>query len=219
MRRLVVAVVSVVVIAALVIAVDLVLTAAAEQRLSERVSRALDAPADAELHGWPLSLHLLNGNVPRVDVNARDVPMGQPNATIHRVDVVLTDVAVRWADLTGEADELPSAEEAQFEARVDEATAQSLLGLPDQIVGLELREGVIVLNVAGLAEVEADVEASDGIVVVRPREGLASLAGLAEIPIDLRDQPGGPHVRAVEVTEDSIVLSGRLTEVARHGGG
>ena len=73
---------------------------------------------------------------------------------------------------------------------------------------------MIVLNLAGLAEVDADVEAVDGVVVVRPRTGLAGLAGVGEIPIDLRDQPGGPHVRQAGVTDGSIVLSGTLTEVA-----
>jgi hypothetical protein len=133
--------------------------------------------------------------------------------------ICLTDVAVGWGDLMDQTDDLPTAQEAEFEARVNEATAQALLGLPDEVVGLELRNGVVVLNVAGLTEVAADVEASDGMVVVRPRAGLAGLFGLGEIPIDLRAQPGSPHVRAAEVTEDSIVLSGSLTEIAGDGGG
>jgi hypothetical protein len=203
------------VVAGLLVVADVLVTRTVEDGMSQRISRALDAPADAELRGWPASWHILSGVLPDVQVRSRDVPLGGAGAVIGNLDVQLTDVEVRWADLTGDADDLPPAATANFEARLDRDTAQALLGIDEEIVALELRDGRIALDVVGVVEMEAAVEAEEGIILVRPLDAIAGLVGLAEIPIDLSDQPGRPHVREARVTPHQIVLTGYLDEMNR----
>jgi hypothetical protein len=217
-RRFMLTLLGLLLLGAVLLAADLAVTMASEERLSQRVSDALDATADVELHGWPVTAYLATGTLPGASASATDVPIVGTDGTIERLDVMLADVAVRWSDLTGQAEDLPRADVAEFEAHVDQATAQALIGLPDQIARVDLRDGAIALDVAGGATIDAHLEAQDGIVVVLPSGDAAGLAGLAEIPIDLRDQPGGPHVHEVTVTEGGVVLTGTLTEVATAGG-
>lgn len=210
MRRLVAILLTAGLVAALLVAIDLAVTATTQERVTDRVSAALDAPAEAEVSGWPVTLHLLSGTLPAVHVTARNVPLNAGEAVINDLDVRLRDVDLSWDDLTADSSQLPPADEAVFEAHLDQQTAQALLDVREEVVAVELREGTVALDLAGVVHIEATVDAEDGQVVLRPRDGIAGFLGLGEVPIDLSDQPGSPHVQEVRVTPERIVLFGTL---------
>jgi hypothetical protein len=204
-----------VLLAALLAGADLAATWVAEQRAAEQVSSVLEAPADVDLRGWPVSYHLVvNGRVPRAHITATDVPLAE-GATAERVVIDLEGVAVRWRDLTGEVERLPNADEGWFETELEAPSVQAMLGLPEQVVGVGFEGGVAVLSLVDLVEVEADITARDGLLVLVPRAEVAELLGVGEVPIDLSGQPGSPQVHEATVDGDRLVLRGMLADL--HG--
>jgi hypothetical protein len=218
-RRLAAVVLGVVVLAALLVGGDHAATAAAEERIAERISEALDAPTEVTLHGWPLTAYAATGTIPRVDIRATDVPLGRSGVTMDHLSITLRDVRVSWDDVTGNNDGLPEAAEADFEATLTESSLQAVIGLPEELLRIRLRDGIATLDLAGLTEIRADVEADGGIVVVRLRDRVFGLNVPSEIPVDLRDQPGSPHVLQTSVGEGALVLSGTLVELLPGSGG
>lgn len=196
---------------ALAFAVDLGVTVVAEQRAGDQVSEVLDAPATVDLQGWPVGWYLLQGTVPRADISARDVPL-EGGARLDELDVTLERVRVRWRDLREPTDRLPPADQGRFTARLDSEAVQRLLGLPDQIVGVELADSHLLISFVDLLEVEADVDAEDGRLVVLPRAEVAGVFGAGGIPIDLSGQPGQPEVTDAEVSGGHLVVRGMLRE-------
>jgi hypothetical protein len=204
--------ITLILLAGLLLVADLGVTLVAEQRAATQVSEVLDAPAEVNLRPWPVSWHLLSGRVPRADIAAADVPLGG-GAQLDTLDVTLEGVRIRWRDLTEPADRLPPADDGRFTAQLDEAAVQELLGLPEQIVGVSLAEPHLLISLADLVEVEADVEADDGQLVIVPRADVADLFGAARIPVDLSQQPGRPAVTDAEVRDGFLVVHGMLREV------
>lgn len=195
-------------LAVVLVATDRIVAMVAEQRVSEQVSAALDASATAELGGALPGLRLLTGTVPRIDVSAEDVPVAD-RAVLAQLDVTLTGVRVSWRYLFEERETLPPADDGRFRARIDVASLAELLpGELEAVDGERLR-----LSFAGIASVEATLDAEDGRVVVRPQTPLAGLLGLERFDIDLSGQEGRPHVEEVDIRGDAVVLRGRLLEV------
>jgi hypothetical protein len=213
MRRMGCLIVVLIVFGVLFFIGDQAVTTYAEQRTAAGVAQALDADTSVEFSGWPVGARLLLGTIPRADVTATDVPLDN-GATLDRLDVVLTDVAVDVNDLRRNQDRLPPAEDGTFSAELSEASVTAMLGLPGNLVEVTLADGAVQLSATGL-QVEADVVAEGGDVVVRLRGPLAQLLGGAEFPIDLSDEPGSPEVEDVEIRDGVMIVSGTLTDVQR----
>jgi hypothetical protein len=213
MRRLGCLVIVLIVLGVLFFIADQAVTTYAEQRTAANVSEALEADATVDFSGWPVGARLLLGSIPSAEVAATDVPLDN-GATLDRLDVELTNVRVDVNDLRRNSDQLPPADEGTFRAELSEASVAAMLGLPGNLVEVALGNGVVQLRAAGL-EVEADVVARDGDVVVGLRGPLAQLLGGAEFPIDLSGEPGSPEVDEVEIRDGAMIVSGRLAEVQR----
>ena len=195
---------------------DLAVTRAAEERTSQRVTRALEADSTVDFQGWPVTVRALMGTIPLARLAASDVPL-RNGATIDQLDVVLRDVDVNVEDLRGggaRPRELPRARTGRFEAELSEESVVAMLGLPEGLADVTLRQGAIVFSAAGL-EVEADAVAKDGDVVVSLAGPLSELLGSAEFPIDLSTTPGAPAAEEVEISDGVMTISGRLEEVRR----
>ena len=197
--------------AAVLIAGDQLVTATAESRTAARTGSALDAEVDVDLEGWPVTLHMLNGSIPQATLAATDVPLDN-GASLDRLDVVLTDVEVNVSDLTGDAENLPDAGTATFEAELDESSVAAMLGIPGGIAEVTLESDTVTISAAGIA-VAADVEARDGDIIVSLAGPLAQLLGGAEFPIDLSNTPGAPAVEDVEIRNGVMHVSGSLEDL------
>ena len=206
MRRLGCGLFLLLVLAGLALAADQWIAAEAESRAEAALRERLGAEADVELSGWPVGLRLLVSTVPRATVTATGLEAG--GVRLARVTAELTDV-----DVPLDAESLPTAATADFTAEVDEEALRQALGAPDRILSLDLRPGVAVMDALGL-EVEADVVARDGDVVVEPRDALSALLALGSLRVDLSGAPGGPVAREVEVREGSLVVRGVLSDIA-----
>jgi hypothetical protein len=213
MRRLGCLIIVLIVFGVLFFIGDQVVTTYAEQRTAANVSEALDADTTVAFNGWPVGARLLLGTIPSAEVTATDVPLDN-GARLDRLDVELTNVKVDVADLRRDSDRLPPADNGTFVAELSEASVTAMLGLPGNIVEVALVEGVVQLRATGL-EVEADVVAQDGDVVVQLRGPLAQLLGGAEFAIDLSGEPGSPEVENVEIRDGVMVVSGTLADVQR----
>jgi hypothetical protein len=192
---------------------DQAITAAAERSTAAQVSRALDADAEVDFHGWPVTVRMLGGTIPTATMTAIDVPLEQ-GGRLDALDIELTDVRLNLADFRNtEGRRLPPARRGTFVAELGEGSVAAILQLPDG-VSLTLDRGVATIKAAGL-EVAADVTARDGDIVVSLAGPLEQLVGSAEVPIDLSDEPGSPSVKSVQIRGGVITLRGALEEVRR----
>lgn len=192
-------------------AADLLATQYLEQRTARETSRTLDADTVVDLEGWPVGVRALMGTIPQATVVAEDVPLDN-GASLDRLDVVLRDVDVDVNRL-GDPDRLPAARSGEFEAVLGEEGVVAMLGLPSGVADVTLEQGVVRVRAAGL-EVEADVEARDGNVIVSLAGPLEQLLGGAEYPIDLSQEPGSPYVEEVEIRDGRLFVRGVLDDVS-----
>ena len=213
MRRLGCFIVVLIVLGVVFFIGDQAVTTYAEQRTANNVSDALGSDATVEFSGWPVGVRLLLGTIPKAEVAASNVELIN-GATLDRLNVVLTDVKVNVSELRATSNQLPPAEDGTFTAQLSEESVTEMLGVPGNIVEVRLQDGVAQLRATGL-QVETDVVAEDGDVVVRLRGPLAQLLGGGEVAIDLSDEPGAPEVEQVEIRDGVMILSGRLAEVRR----
>lgn len=216
MRRLLAVLFVLLLLVAAVLVADVVVTGVAEDRVAARAEEEFGAPAEAELEGWPVALRVLAGQgLARVDVHAVDVPAD--GGTLDRVDVTLTDVAVDLGDVRDGIEGLPPAASARFEAEIGQESLQQMMGVPAELAVLTLDGDGARLDVAGLAQIAADVSARDGLVVVEPRSPAAAFLGLGSIPLDLSGRPGSPYVEEVETGAGALILRGRLQALEQPG--
>lgn len=192
---------------------DQAVTSYAEERTEEQVKLTVDAETDVEFDGWPVTLRLLAGMIPTATLRSTDVPLDN-GAVLDRLDVVLTNVEVDVSDLRNNPRRLPPAEEGTFRARISAKSLAEVLQIPPDVAALTLSRDTVTLEAAGL-EVDAEVVADDGDVVVRLKGPLAQVLGGAELPIDLSDEPGSPYVEDVTIRDGVMVVRGRLEEVNR----
>lgn len=209
-RWALVALLAVVVVVIGTLVADVVLRDLAEDRAAEEVSQVLGAPAEVDLGGTFAGLRLLTGRITEAHVTATDVPLEGAPVDADRIELFLTDVRIGLDDLTNGRDTLPEMGSGRFEARIDEAAVAGLVRAPRQLASVRLIEGGVAVRIAGF-QLEADARAVDGDVVLAPRSSILELLS-GEITLDLSDQPGMPYVEEVEVTEQAMVLRGRLEE-------
>ncbi|MBA2576076.1 MAG: DUF2993 domain-containing protein [Euzebyaceae bacterium] len=182
---------------------DAAVTRRAEQQVSEQVSAEIGAPATVDLQGWPVSLRLLTGVVPRVDLVAADVPLEDTDAELSELRATLTDVRLRLADLSS-ADVPIEAGPTSFEADLDAGDVERLLGPVAAIGEIELLDGLARLTVAGFP-IEGTVGVEGGAIVVRPT---APILNLGEVTVPLPALPGGVSVQQAVVLPGVLRLSG-----------
>ena len=192
---------------------DQAITVAAERQTAQNVSQALKADTEVDFEGWPVTLQMLGGTISRVTASANDVPLEQ-GGRLDSLDIVMSDVRINLNDLRNSGGQrLPPAREGTFEAELGEASVAQVMRLPDA-VELTLDNGTATIAAGGL-EVQAEVEARRGDIVVSLAGPLAALLGGAEFPIDLSEQPGAPAVRSVDIDGGIFSLRGDLEEVDR----
>ncbi|CAN5601695.1 hypothetical protein BH23ACT7_BH23ACT7_04370 [soil metagenome] len=182
---------------------DAAVTRRAEQQVSKQVSAEIGAPATVDLQGWPVSLRLLTGVVPRVDLVAADVPLEDTDAELSELRATLTDVRLRLADLSS-ADVPIEAGPTSFEADLDAGDVERLLGPVAAIGEIELLDGLARLTVAGFP-IEGTVGVEGGAIVVRPT---APILNLGEVTVPLPALPGGVSVQQAVVLPGVLRLSG-----------
>jgi len=182
---------------------DAAVTRRAEQQVSKQVSAEIGAPATVDLQGWPVSLRLLTGVVPRVDLVAADVPLEDTDAELSELRATLTDVRLRLADLSS-ADVPIEAGPTSFEADLDAGDVERLLGPVAAIGEIELLDGLARLTVAGFP-IEGTVGVEGGAIVVRPT---APILNLGEVTVPLPALPGGVSVQQAVVRPGVLRLSG-----------
>lgn len=184
-------------------AADAAVTRRAEQQVSEQVIAEIGAPATVDLQGWPVSLRLLTGVVPRVDLVAADVPLEDTDAELSELRATLTDVRLRLADLSSAGVPI-EAGPTSFEADLDAGDVERLLGPVAAIGEIELLDGLARLTVAGFP-IEGTVGVEGGAIVVRPT---APILSLGEVTVPLPALPGGVSVQQAVVLPGVLRLSG-----------
>ena len=206
MRAAIASVVALLVIAA---GIDLALTRAAERRASEQASILLAAPATVDFRGWPVSVRLLFGAIPAVDLHATAVPTDS-GVPLRTLDATLTRVRLRLGDLA--SGELPAeAGDGTFTATLDDEGVRAILGDLAQAGTVELVPGRVRLTVSRFT-VEAGVSLEDAVLVLTPVTGPRGLPDRFEVP--LPELPPGIHVERVEVLEGALQLAGAFTPEA-----
>jgi hypothetical protein len=197
------------VVGVLVAVADQAVEALAEREAAERVSAQLGAPAVVDLDGWPISLRLLQGVVPRVTVAAAAVPLADTGARLADLSATLVDVELGVDDLVEPPPGLPPAAGGTFTAVLDAQAVQRLVGLPQglTLAQIQLVEGAVRLQLGGLASVDATVAVEGDAIVLRPT---APLLDLAQLTLELPPLPAGAQVRAVEAVPNALRLMGSL---------
>lgn len=210
MRALGIAGVLLLVVLVIAALVDRQVTEQAEEQASERVSTELGAPADVDLMGWPVSLRLLLGSVPRVAVTASDVPIpGQP-ANIDALDVVLLDAELRLDSLreTG----IPvRARTGTFSATLSGEDVYALAGSPAVVDRVELGVGVVRFVLAGdvgVIDVVATLQGEDLVL-----QATDTVIAVPPVSISLAELPAGARVESYAIEDGEIVLRGTVQDV------
>lgn len=179
------------------IGADAWVTAAAEDLASEEATARLGAPAEVSMRGWPVTVRLLQGRVPEVDLIAAGVPIDGVEQRIDRLRVTLTDARVQFRGL-GSAPEL-EAGAGQFHAELSEAVVGALVGLPGAVT---LGDGLGTVAAAGQS-VDVAATAEAGAVVFRPLAPASQ--GLEPVELRLPDLPG-----ATVQIEQALIAPGVL---------
>jgi hypothetical protein len=209
-RSLILAIVFVV-LAVGVVALDRFLHSAAERRAADQVRDELDAPVEVTLHGSPVGLRLLTGNVTRAEMTATDVHLEESGATLDRLDVTLHDISVGVDELRSPPEVLPPARSGTFEARLSGDATWALADVPRAIADLRIADGAVRLRTP-IAEASADVVVRGGAVEIVPRTPLGVLLS-TDVGLDISDQPGAPVIEEAEIDGETLVLRGVLTDL------
>jgi hypothetical protein len=200
---------SLVVLLVVAAGVDLALTRSAERRASEQATVQLGAPATVDLQGWPVTVRLLAGTLPAVEVRATDVPTDS-GVRLATLDATLTRVRVRIADLA--AGRLPEeAEDGTFVATLDREGVRQLLGDLGQAGDVQLTPGRVAFTVGGFT-IESGVGVANGQLVLTPFTDLGLLPDTFQVP--LPELPAGVDVQNVSVLDDALQLEGTFAPEA-----
>lgn len=183
----------------------------AEQRAADRAEAALGVPVDVTLSGWPVGLRLLTGQPIDVRLEAREVPLPGTTAILDRLELELEEVPVDLDALDQPEPELRAAR-GSFVAELGDDAVQNQIGFVGRIplVDVELRSGVVRLNLARFPVIDATAEIDNGQVVFRPT---APIAAFASIELRLEELPFGFEATDVEIRRGVLRLSGAATDV------
>lgn len=211
MKGLAITVVVLVVLLAVGVLVDGEVTEQAERRAAEQVRGELDAASTAvDLQGWPVSLRLLFGTVPRIEVVAHDVPIPDQPASLDDLDVVLSDADLRLGSL-GESDIPVRARTGTFTATLSGDDVYALAGSPPVVERVELVDGVLRFVLAG------GVGALDVVATLRGDElVLQARDTVFDVPparIPLTGLPAGARVESYTIEDGLITLRGTVRDV------
>jgi hypothetical protein len=187
---------------------DVVATRNAEELASQRVSAELGAPAEVDLRGWPVSVHLLQGRVREVAIITTDVPLEGTEARIARLETAVVDVRIRFADLRGSGALPVDGGRGTFRADLDEASVNLLVDLPG---GVRLGDGLAELDVGG-QRIDVAAIVRDGQVLLRPVD---DTPGVGPVPLPLPPLPGDVTIEAVTVTTGTLTLQGTVQRLVR----
>ena len=192
---------------------DQAITSTAERATAREVSESLEADTTVDFSGWPVALRMLQGRIPTATVQVRDMPLEQ-GGRLDVLDIVLRDVRINVSDITSGGDgRLPPARKGTFKAELGESSVAKAMNLPNAVT-LTLDNQTATISAAGL-EVEGEVAARDGDIVVSLAGPLQQILGGAEFPIDLSNEVGAPAVRDVQIDNGVLLLRGDLEEVKR----
>lgn len=192
-------------IAALAVGADVLVTRAAEARVAEEVERSMGGEAEVDLRGWPVSLGLLQGQVDEAAINATSVPMRDTGAMLPSLDVLLTGVRLPYVGAGGGE---VSADTGRFSARIDQATLTDLIaraGAGD-VAQVQIAGDSLQVVIGGVA-IELDVVARDGALVVRPVNGLLSAVSGEQV-VPLQGLPAGTTLEQARIEDGALVLEG-----------
>lgn len=197
--------VALVLIAALAVGADFVVTRAAEDRVAAEVEQSMGGEAQVDLRGWPVTLGLLQGRVDEAVINATSVPLRDTGATMPTLDVLLSDVELPYARGGGEI----SAAAGRFSARVDQ---DALTGIVERAGFGDIAElriaGDRIQIVVGGAAVDLTLGVRDGALVVAPTNGLLSALSGGERVVPMEGLPPGTSLDTVRIEGGAIVLEG-----------
>lgn len=194
---------SVIVLAILAVVADVGLERVVEQRASQQATMLLDAPATVDLQGWPVSLRLLFGTLPRVDVHAANVPT-ESGIRVDRIDVTLSEVRVSLADLSA-GRLVASAQSGMFVADLDAAAVEQLLGTLGRVSDVRLVDGAVQLRVAGTT-IDVPVAAEGERLVLSPAKVPRGVPRRIAVPLPML--PLGATVEQVTVLDGILRLEG-----------
>jgi hypothetical protein len=186
---------------------DAAVTALAEQQAAREATAALAAPTSVDLRGWPVSLRLVLGGLPEVDVRSSAVPLGDTGAALTSLDATLTDVSADLGELLAAGRRAPvRARGGRFTAVLDEAGVERLAGLP---ITITLGDGTVEL-IAPRLRVEATAAVGDGGLILRPlARGLERFA----VRIPLEGLPPGLVVEQVRVEPGRVIVEGPVQDL------
>ena len=205
MRRFLVALIVVALVTLTGVGIDRYLTQEAERQASELLTERLGAPTVVQLEGWPVSLRLLGGAVPGVEVQT--VGLEFSDVTLRRLDVVFRDVELNWREVSDPANFEMTAGRGVYTAELDEQTLGNAADLPG---GIRLGDGVLQVHAGGqVAEAIAAVE-TDGL-LFRPIGAVPQ--GFEAVRVPLAELPQGMTVEQVHIVPGVLQLSGSMTRL------
>lgn len=193
-------------IAALAVGADVLVTRAAEARVADEVEQSMGGEAVVDLRGWPVTLGLLQGQVDEAVINATSVPLRDTGGVLPTLDVLLSGVQLPYAR-GGDGD--ISAAAGRFSARIDQPALSGFIdraGFGD-IAEVRIVEDRLQVVIAGAA-VDLTVAVRDGALVVQPASGLLSALSGGERVVPMPGLPAGTTLDQVRVESGAIVLEG-----------
>jgi hypothetical protein len=187
------------------IAIDAWATRSAEEQLAGHAAAMLDAEdAEVRLTGWPVSLRLIAGRVPEVEIRARNVHVASEGPLLVVLEVALREVLLDYTSLDAGPASIRGAR-GEFVADVSEESVTRLAGVP-----VTFGDGLgQVAGNADAVEVAASVEG--GVVVLRPVGSAPE--GASPVALALPRLPGGGVVERAQIVPGALRLRGTVREL------
>jgi hypothetical protein len=181
------------------------LASTAEDRVERRVSNAIGSPADVDLGGWPVGLRLALGRIPRIDVLARDVSLGQGDARLPYVRAELEEVALGIGGGHIPGPGLPDFASGRFQTDLEPDTLAAYLAARHAVDDVAVRAERVRVLVNGEAH-DASPDVHGGVAVLRTANG--------DLELELDEAlPGDAEVERARIVDGRLRLVGSL---ARH---
>ncbi|MDP9021231.1 MAG: DUF2993 domain-containing protein [Actinomycetota bacterium] len=194
---------TVLVIAAVVIAVDAAATVVLQRIAGREVSRVIGAGASVRLRGWPAALRLATGLTTSARIVATEVPV-EPT-TIARLQIDLEGVR-RSGDAHGEERHHLAVRSGRYSARIDDDALAALMPAP--VRDVHVGDGRVRFSFPGDVTVDTAVEVQDGVLLLRPVAGRIGVVDLLRITPPIGELPFGATIADVETVSGALVVHG-----------